>query len=63
MAEMTIKLVEGPGGMRVELDLVSDRDTLQHEHEIDHKALAAGLLGMTLPKLPQVNPGNVSRSV
>lgn len=51
MAEMTIKLVEGPDGMRVELDLVSDRDTLQHEHEIDHKALAASLLGMTLAEL------------
>lgn len=51
MAELTIRWIEGAEGPRLAIDLVSDRDVLPHEHEIDHRAMAAGLLGMTVAEV------------
>lgn len=51
MSVISLSMVETDGGIVVRIDLESDRDVLGHEHERDHRVLAAELLGVRLSDL------------
>lgn len=51
MATLKISMVDTPAGPRITVDYESDRDALGHEHERDHRAAVAALLGVGLAEL------------
>ena len=51
MGTLSVSLVDTANGPRVRIDLSSDSDVLSHEHEDDHRELAAKLLGVPLGAL------------
>ena len=47
MARFTVRLIETAAGPQVTVDYESEPDALGHEHEREHRAAVAKLLGMT----------------
>lgn len=47
MARFTIRLIDTATGPQVTVDYESEPDALGHEHEREHRAAVAQLLGMT----------------
>lgn len=51
MAKLTIRMVDTAAGPQVTVDYESEADALAHEHERDHRAAVAALLGLSPAEL------------